>query len=96
MYLGEAVKKAGPNGKIYRKESGLAPIKWKGPEHFSTEELLADNWEVVEPRYDLLTAIEIAMSRGSHYRVYLLTPERHIVLNMAEMESCEWEVSWHE
>ena len=92
MYLGEAVRKAGPNGKIYRKGSGLAAIKWKGPEGFTTEELLADNWEVVEVRYDLLTAIEIAMFRGRGCCIYLRFPGSLIVLTNADMESCEWEV----
>ena len=92
MYLGEAVKKAGPNGKIYREGAVLVPIKWKGPEGFTTEELLADNWRVAKPRHDLLTAIEIAMSKGRGCRVYLGTPGHHIVLNPADMESCEWEV----
>ena len=92
MYLGEAVENAGPNGKIYRKGSGLAGIKWKGPEGFTTEELLADNWEVAETRYDLLTAIEIAMSQGRGVRVCLETPGHYIALHSAEIESCEWEV----
>ena len=92
MYLCEAVKKAGPNGKIYRKGSGLAGIRWKGPAGFTTEDILADDWEVAEPRYDLLTAIEVAMSQGRGVRLCLGTPGHHIVIHRDVIESCEWEV----
>ena len=92
MYLGEALKKAGPNGKIYRKGSGLAAIKPRDPAWYSTEEYLADDWEVVEHRYDLLTAIEIAMSQGRGVRVCLETPGHYIALHSSVIESCEWEI----
>lgn len=92
MYLGEALRKAGPNGKLYRKGPGLPGTKWKGPEYFTTEELLADNWEVVEHRYDLLTAIEIAMSQGRGVRLCLETPGHYIALHSSVIESCEWEI----
>ena len=96
MYLGEAAKQAGSNGKIYRKGSELAGFRWKGPAGFTTEDILADDWEVAEPRYDLLTAIEVAMSQGRGVRLCLGTPGHHIVIHSDEMESCEWEIIWHE